>query len=739
MKSRQNGSLHKRLWLASLVTAVGVVGGSGSLHAQLLLDPPPEPMPIPQADAKLQVQASGQLDLENEGLESIPEEIEGITPLLRGPVHEAYAERFDLEQEDPIVVGKEPPSLVDEQPPEYRPDGEDYVWIPGYWGWDIVDEDYIWVSGIWRQVPPNTQWVPGYWTEVDGGWQWVSGFWTSAEHEEIVYLPPPPESIDHGPSSPAPGDDYFWIPGSWQYRGGNYSWQSGYWSVGQNDWVWVPTRYVWTPSGYVCRRGYWDYRMPNRGVLFTPVRFGSNYAGLYRPRYVVDINPLWLANLFVARGVPQYYYGNHFGYQGQRQIYPWVTYYQHGYDPLLSYYAYQGRHSNWLRQLSQLEREIATTPRLQSQSTVSAQLRAQQQFRGEPSTVDTLLRVATASALASGSRSGFKAPISLQLDNNASVRSSQSIASPWRDLASKRRELEKAANDIDRNRSMRRGTEGPGSKGAGADLQLNADGKIELKQLSLQRPDRGSNRGPTAIPGDLKLGSKVEARVEADADANVPRGNRGDGNERRSTNADREQRIRQLAPVFGEGSNAKPLNSDQLKSIRDQLLGNERSDRNERSNRNDRTDPNQRSGRSENSRDPGNATRNAPNRNAPDRNSPSNRVEDATRNLQQQLQQNAARERDATRKRLEVPAVPALPNPNRREGSEPSPRTPRSLPNVNPGSGGNNLNIPGLNGSRGGNVNPVRNIPGLGGDRGKSERGNSDRGPGRGGNRGKKD
>ncbi|XZE46895.1 hypothetical protein SH467x_002193 [Pirellulaceae bacterium SH467] len=734
MKSRQTHSLRNRLWLASLVTAVGVVGGDRAVHAQLLLDPPPEALPNPQVEANLGAQASGQIDLGVEGLESLPEEAEGITPLLRGPVHEAYAERFDMDQEDPMVVDKEPPALVDEQPPEYRPDGEDYVWIPGYWGWDIVDEDYIWVSGIWRQIPPNTQWVPGYWTEADGGWQWVSGFWTSTEQEEIVYLPPPPESIDHGPSSPAPGDEYFWIPGSWQYGGGNYAWQSGYWSVGQNDWVWVPTRYVWTPSGYVCRRGYWDYRLPNRGVLFTPVRFRSNYAGLYRPRYVVDINPLWLANLFVARGVPQYYYGNHFGYQGSRQIYPWVTYYQHGYDPLLSYYAYQGRHSGWLRQLSQLEREIASTPRLQSQSTVSAQLRAQQQFRRDPSSLDTLLRVATASSLVTGSRNDFKAPISLQLDKNASVRSSRSGDSSMRELASKRRELEKAVNDTDRNRSMRRGPDGLGSNGAGADLRLNADGKIELKQLSLQRPDRGSNRGPAAIPGDFKLGSKIETRVQADADANVSRGNRdnrGNGNERRPSNADREQRIRQLAPVLGSGPDAKPLNTEQLKSIRDQLLGNERS------------------GRAENSRAPANTTRNAPSRNGPSNSgpsnrgpsnrTPSNRVEDATRNLQQPLPPKATREREATRKRPEAPALPALPTPNRREGSEPSQRVPRSLPNINPGSGGNNLNIPGVNRSGGGNVNPARNIPGLGGDRGKSERGKSERGPGRGGNKDKKD
>lgn len=731
MKPIPTSTFRKRLLLASLFAATGL-GASGSLRAQLLLDPPPNaPQPTPSAIGGA-AETRTELDLGADGLELPPEEVDGVTPLLRGPLHEAYAERFDMEQEDPIIVSKEPPAWVDEQPPEYRPEGDDFVWIPGYWGWDIVEEDFIWVSGIWRQVPPDTQWVPGYWTEVEGGWQWVSGFWTTIEEEEIVYLPPPPESIDQGPSSPAPGDDYFWIPGHWQYRGGDYAWQSGYWSVGQNDWVWVPTRYVWTPSGYICRRGYWDYRLPNRGVLFTPVRFRANYAGLYRPRYIVDINPLWLANLFVARGIPQYYYGNHFGYRGSRQVYPWVTYYQHGYDPLLSYYAYQGRHSTWLRQLSQLEREIATTPRLQSQATVSAQLRAQQQFRREPSTVDTLLRVASASSLAAGNRNDFKAPISLRVDNNTSLGTRASLSAPVRDLSSKRKELEKAVTDIDKNRSVRRS-----GNTADAEIRTNADGKIELKQLTLQRPERGdvSQRGSLAIPKDLKIGSKLEARVDTNPlakgrpapDTDSQRTSRGNNSDRRSGNSQREQRIKQLAPVLGETSESKPLNSDQLKSIRDQLLGN---------------DP--KNSRGTSPRDPGNAVRGTP----------------PERRERPSLPQRAPRSIPNVQPPASGTQLPSIGIPGRSERSGKAARpdeilggTPRgtpnrgggsaipSIPKLNSGSGSNEPNVPKINIPRSGSNRPERGTPGgvFGGDRGKGDRGKGDRGSGKGGERGKKD
>jgi hypothetical protein len=109
----------------------------------------------------------------------------------------------------------EPPKDIDEVPPDYRPDCDRAIWISGYWGWDDLRDDFIGISGVFR-IPPDVQRrVPGYWLSVDNGWQWVQGFWISETAESIEYLPAPPASLEVGPSSPAPGLDYFYVPGTW--------------------------------------------------------------------------------------------------------------------------------------------------------------------------------------------------------------------------------------------------------------------------------------------------------------------------------------------------------------------------------------------------------------------------------------------------------------------------------------------------------------------------------------------
>ena len=46
----------------------------------------------------------------------------------------------------------EPPEPIEELPPEYRPDGDNVRWIPGYWAWDDERQDFLWISGLWREV-----------------------------------------------------------------------------------------------------------------------------------------------------------------------------------------------------------------------------------------------------------------------------------------------------------------------------------------------------------------------------------------------------------------------------------------------------------------------------------------------------------------------------------------------------------------------------------------------------------
>src|SRR5262249_46316675 len=125
---------------------------------------------------------------------------------------------------------KQPPAPIPEEPPAQKPEGENVQWIPGYWSWDADKNDFTWTSGTWRVPPPNRQWVPGRWEKTDAGWQWVPGFWAPSSQNEIPYTTPPPESLDTGPSMPAPDNNSFYIPGAWTYRDNGFLWRPGFWA-----------------------------------------------------------------------------------------------------------------------------------------------------------------------------------------------------------------------------------------------------------------------------------------------------------------------------------------------------------------------------------------------------------------------------------------------------------------------------------------------------------------------------
>ena len=235
--------------------------------------------------------------------------------MTRGPVHEAFAEPVDLQVQAGLVAPVRPPAVIEEIPPTERPQGDRFVWVPGYWSWDADRNNYIWVSACWRAAPPNMYWVPGYWSQVTGGWEWISGFWTPAGAQEIEYLPAPPASEQVQPPGPPPSADMTWVPSCWYWYQGQYVQRSGYWLAAQPNWMWVPSHYVWTPRGYVFCEGHWDYPLETRGVLFAPVYFPpSVYARSgfsYSPSIVVDLGVL-TANLFVYPRYSHYYFGDYY-------------------------------------------------------------------------------------------------------------------------------------------------------------------------------------------------------------------------------------------------------------------------------------------------------------------------------------------------------------------------------------------------------------------------------------------
>ncbi len=222
-----------------------------------------------------------------------PDDDAGTQVLTRGPVHEAFAAVISFKPQAGIVVPKAPPEIIEEVPPDQKPDGDNVTWIPGYWAWDDERNDFLWVSGVWRALPPGRQWVAGYWAKASGGYQWISGYWADADETQATYLPQPPATLENGPDVDAPADDDVWIPGCWIWVHGRYAWKPGYWIEGQADWDWSPDYYVWTPRGYVFVDGYWDYSIERRGVLFAPVYFESGiYAHpgyRYSPAIAIDL------------------------------------------------------------------------------------------------------------------------------------------------------------------------------------------------------------------------------------------------------------------------------------------------------------------------------------------------------------------------------------------------------------------------------------------------------------------
>ncbi|HEY2759391.1 MAG TPA: hypothetical protein VGI75_01570, partial [Pirellulales bacterium] len=353
-----------RSLVATLLTSVGLLFtfSAGAVFAQ------PGPPPMPQDDAGGNASSNGSGP--NNGAEA----------LLQGPVHEAFAKPLEMNPEPGPIIKKKPPDAIAEIPPAEKPDGDNIVWIPGYWSWDDDRESYLWVSGVYRAAPPYQTWVPGYWEEVESGFQWTPGFWTAAAKNDVDYVPtPPPESLENGPSSPQPSENQFWVPGTWVYQNVNvaqpYVWRTGYWTACQNDWIFIPPHWVWTPGGFVFVDGYWDYTLARRGCLFAPMYYSSPLyltAGYsFTPSVLINVG-LFNDCLFARPRYCSYYFGDYFGprYVGLG-FRPWCSAglsVNFGFDPLFTYYRWNNmrRNPNWLtdtrRHFELAERNDALRP-----------------------------------------------------------------------------------------------------------------------------------------------------------------------------------------------------------------------------------------------------------------------------------------------------------------------------------------------------------------------------------------
>lgn len=318
---------------------------------------------------------------------------EGLEVLGRGPIHEAFAAPATDEPQPGPVAPKQPPPAINEAPPDQKP-SEEAIWIGGYWSWDEERGDFVWVSGVYRVPPPGRQWTPGYWRESDEGWQWTPGFWSKVEETRIEYLPQPPASLENGPSSPQPGDDYLWTPGYWSWSESGYRWRPGFWAAAQPNWIWTPYYYNWSPAGYVLCGGYFDYPLAVRGACFAPLWFR-------RPLYQASgycLSSFSAVNfssafscLFVGARRCHYYFGDYFGprYAGWG-FRPWFDPCERrfGHDPLWSYYRWSNCRVNpqWASSVRRGFADFEQNPGLRPPRTLAAQ---QTRFDGWKGVVHT--------------------------------------------------------------------------------------------------------------------------------------------------------------------------------------------------------------------------------------------------------------------------------------------------------------------------------------------------------------
>lgn len=485
---------------------------------------------------------------------------EGAEVLTRGPIHEAYAEPV-TDPKPTMIVSKKPPEDIEEVPPEFAPEAEGAIWIKGYWAWDDEREDYIWISGVQRVPPPGMRWVAGYWSEVDGGWQWTNGFWAPTEMEELSYREPPPESLEEGPSSPSPGDDYFYVPGTWVYET-EYRWSPGYWALQRPNWCWVPARWVWTPRGCIFLRGRWDYLYAQRGCLYAPVYFhGPIYTRpgyYYRPWCALNVGNLFV-HFWVRPNYCHYYFGNYYGNFDRWGLTPWHRYGGiHGgfrYDPMLSWYNchYRRQGINYIDRISGWHRYYERHEHDRPPRTWNEQLTLASKTRITSITeINKVTNVAVKQNFLAGRVDELarmeNSPVRLRKLNETQRRSMEERAQEVsREIAEVRDQRRKIERDVARVDLPGRGPD-VGEKGsgrldadkrgeAGADARVEARARLKLPESRVaveqprvtlpERPDRGratdvGSRGPR---GNLKTGP-------GDRSARTPGATEGERTER---------------------------------------------------------------------------------------------------------------------------------------------------------------------------------------------------------------
>jgi hypothetical protein len=96
----------------------------------------------------------------------------------------------------------------------------------------------------------------------------------SAQYEQAEQAPPPLPEYDQ---PPAPGPDYYWTPGYWNYGSGGYYWVPGVWvAPPYYGALWTPPYWGWYGGHYRFHRGYWGHHVG----FYGGVNYGFGYVGV---------------------------------------------------------------------------------------------------------------------------------------------------------------------------------------------------------------------------------------------------------------------------------------------------------------------------------------------------------------------------------------------------------------------------------------------------------------------------
>jgi len=96
----------------------------------------------------------------------------------------------------------------------------------------------------------------------------------------------PPGDVREDNVGPAPGPDYFYIPGQYVPAGDSVTWRPGFWARSQAGWEWMPARWVRLSEGWTYREGHWVRAGGDRGAPESPRRHvvARPSAGAFSPR-----------------------------------------------------------------------------------------------------------------------------------------------------------------------------------------------------------------------------------------------------------------------------------------------------------------------------------------------------------------------------------------------------------------------------------------------------------------------